>query len=203
MVSIQRFQKDWHKYKFSAVDPWHFGTDSDPAPGIRRADLRIRIRLFSSVAFKMPKKNNYCLLQYSNIKTHKESQNSRSQGFSSFFYLMMLEGSWSGPQHCIHKPCVQRRMKSRRSYPIITDFCELMFLLFCDFSFKLGNSSLFPCFISSLSNIGSNSLPLPAVLCSAKRQEKFWFNSLRWFSQSWLAGSVQQRNTSTATKRNA
>ncbi len=40
----------------SVVDPWHFGTEPDPR--IRTTDLwiRIRILLFSSVAFKMPTK---------------------------------------------------------------------------------------------------------------------------------------------------
>jgi hypothetical protein len=39
------------------VEPWHSGPDPDPR--IRTTDLRIRILLFSSVAFKMPTKNKF------------------------------------------------------------------------------------------------------------------------------------------------
>ncbi len=68
----------------------------------------IRILLFSSLTFKMPAKNKsfnkifyacYFLkvdLQYfTKIKRQKESQNSRIQGFS-YYFCMMIEGSVSG-----------------------------------------------------------------------------------------------------------
>ncbi len=76
---------------------------------IRTTDLQIRIQimLFSSVAFKMPTKDIFFLslfayyqvhLHYSsqiNFSVIKKSQNSRNQGFSYYFCLMM-EGSRSG-----------------------------------------------------------------------------------------------------------
>jgi hypothetical protein len=37
------------------LDPWHFDTD----PGIRTSEKRIRIRLFSSMTFRTPTKNNF------------------------------------------------------------------------------------------------------------------------------------------------
>jgi hypothetical protein len=70
----------------------------------------IRFLLFSSLTFKdankklLEKKNLFCLLRYflkvylhhfSNIKSQKESQNSRNQGFSCYF-CMMIERSGSG-----------------------------------------------------------------------------------------------------------
>ncbi len=67
----------------------------------------IRILLFSSLTFKMPTKNNFCLNIFSayyclkvhlhnfpKIKSQKESQNSRNQGFS-YYFCMMTEGSGS------------------------------------------------------------------------------------------------------------
>jgi hypothetical protein len=69
---------------------------------------RIRIRLFSSLTFKMRAKNKLfntifsaCyflkvhLHYFSKIKSQKESQNSRIQDFSDYF-CMMIEGSGSG-----------------------------------------------------------------------------------------------------------
>ncbi len=64
----------------------------------------IRILPFSSLTFKMPAKNTifsaYFLLKlhlhhFSKIKSQKESQNSRNQGFS-YYFCMMIEGSGSG-----------------------------------------------------------------------------------------------------------
>ncbi len=44
----------------SVADPWHFGVDSDPDPRIHASDwwirMRIRILIFSLLAFKMPTK---------------------------------------------------------------------------------------------------------------------------------------------------
>jgi hypothetical protein len=69
----------------------------------------IRILLFSSLTFKMPTKNNFCLNIFSayyilkvhlhnfpRIKSQNESQNSRNQGFS-YYFCMMTEGSGSIP----------------------------------------------------------------------------------------------------------
>ncbi len=70
--------------------------------------IRIRILLFSSFTFKMPAKKTYFfntffsayyflklhLLHFSKIKSQKESQNSRNQGFS-YYCCMMIEGSGS------------------------------------------------------------------------------------------------------------
>jgi hypothetical protein len=68
----------------------------------------IRILQFSSLTFKMPAKNLFLntifsayyflklhLQHFSKIKSPKESQNSRNQGFS-YFFCMMIEGSGSG-----------------------------------------------------------------------------------------------------------
>jgi hypothetical protein len=83
----------------SVPDPWHFGTD--PYPWIRTSDLRIQILHFSSVIFKTPTKNIfyfifiYILLfegtftLFFEDKGHKKSRNSRNQGFSYYFCLMM------------------------------------------------------------------------------------------------------------------
>jgi hypothetical protein len=82
---------------------WH-GKDPDPQIGqIGTTDLRIRILLFSSVADKMPTKIKFfrvfCLLIFEGILTsvfiNKKSKNSKNQGFSYFFCLLM-EGSGSG-----------------------------------------------------------------------------------------------------------
>jgi hypothetical protein len=67
----------------------------------------IRILLFSSLTFKMPAKNKFfntifspCdflklhLHHLSKIKIQKESQNSRNQGFS-YYFCMIIEGSGS------------------------------------------------------------------------------------------------------------
>jgi hypothetical protein len=77
----------------SVVDPWHFGMDQSPVSRIPVTDLRIRIRLFSSVAFKMPTKISFFLsfFAYYFLKVHLhqspkiKKSNSRSQGFSYFF----------------------------------------------------------------------------------------------------------------------
>jgi hypothetical protein len=65
----------------------------------------IRILLLSSLTFKMPTKNKFSLKHcsayyflkvhlhhFSKIKSQKESQNSRNQGFS-YYFCMMIEGS--------------------------------------------------------------------------------------------------------------
>ncbi len=68
----------------------------------------IRILLFSSLTFKMPAKNKFfntifsaCdflkldFHHFSKIKIQKDSQNSRNQGFS-YYFCMVIEGSGSG-----------------------------------------------------------------------------------------------------------
>ncbi len=75
---------------------------------IHASDQWIRIRIFSSLTFKMPAKNKFfnaifsaCyflkvhLHYFSKIKSQKESQNSRIQDFS-YNFCMMIEGSGSG-----------------------------------------------------------------------------------------------------------
>ncbi len=98
-------QKNPHDIGTIVVDPWHFATDPDPR--IRSTDLRIRIRIrvlfFSTVDDKMPTafllitfwRYIYISFQFSYIKTQKDVKNSRNQGFSYFFCLLM-EGSGSG-----------------------------------------------------------------------------------------------------------
>ncbi len=98
---------------FSVAEPWHFGVDPDPYPRIYASDpdpgswsgSRFRILLFSSLTFRMPAKNKFFntifsayyflkvhLHHFSKIKSQKESQNSRNQGFS-YYFCMMIEGS--------------------------------------------------------------------------------------------------------------
>jgi hypothetical protein len=70
--------------------------------------IRIRILLFSSLTFKMPAKNKFFniissafyflklhLHYFSKIKSQKESENSRIQGFS-YYFCMIIQGSGSG-----------------------------------------------------------------------------------------------------------
>ncbi len=93
----------------SVVDPWHFGTDLDPDPRIRASDqwirIRLRILLFLSLTFNTQK--NYFSLRFLLItfwryihiiflrsKVIKKSQNSRNQGFS-YYFCLMIEGSGS------------------------------------------------------------------------------------------------------------
>ncbi len=86
------------------LDLRHIILDPDPDPKIRPTDLRIRILLFSSgVADKMPPKNKYCFQRFLYFfvfegtfiqvfidkKSKRKSQNSRNQGFSNFFCLLM------------------------------------------------------------------------------------------------------------------
>ncbi len=73
----------------------------------------IRILLFSSLTFKMPAKKLFFntifstyyflklhLYHFTKIKSQKEVLNSRNQGFSTYFY-MIIEGSWSGSFYMI------------------------------------------------------------------------------------------------------
>jgi hypothetical protein len=70
----------------------------------KRIRIRLRILLFSSVTFNTATKNFFFayyfvklhLHHFSNIYSHKESQNSRNQGFS-YYFCLMIEGSGSGP----------------------------------------------------------------------------------------------------------
>ncbi len=78
-------------------DPWNFCTGSDPR--IRTSDKWIRFLFFSSVTFKTPTKNIiicfFCFLLYEGtLHLHhsskiKKLQNSRNQGFSSYFCWVM------------------------------------------------------------------------------------------------------------------
>ncbi len=92
------------------IRAWHFGMNPDPDPRIRASDLQIRIRflLFSSLTFKRQQKNIFFLrfayyflkVQYIHIifkdKRSKKSQNSRNQGFS-YHFCLMIEGSGAVP----------------------------------------------------------------------------------------------------------
>jgi hypothetical protein len=79
----------------SDTDTWHFGVDPDPDPAIFVIDLQdanhknkffkqivLLITFFISI---------YIVFQ---VKSQKESQNSRNQGFS-FYFCMVVEGSGS------------------------------------------------------------------------------------------------------------
>ncbi len=83
----------------SVADPCHFGMDPDPR--IHASDKWIRILLFSSLTFKMTTTAFYFLKvnlhHFSKRKNNKkESQNSRNQG-SSFFFCIMIKESGSIP----------------------------------------------------------------------------------------------------------
>ncbi len=87
----------------SVPDPWSFDMDPDPWKlTVHWLRIRIRILLFSSLAFKITTKNKFFPLSFfvflllivgtfTSVKAMK-SQNSRNQGFFSIFCLLM-EGS--------------------------------------------------------------------------------------------------------------
>jgi hypothetical protein len=90
---------------FTVPDPWHFGLNPDPR--IHASEWWIRILPFSSLTFNMPAKklifntifSAYYFLKvhlhhFSKIKSQKESQNIRNQGFS-YYFCMMIKGSGS------------------------------------------------------------------------------------------------------------
>ncbi len=98
----------------SVADPWHFDVDrmrirgSMPLTNGSGSGSWIRILQFSSLIFKMTAKNKFFntifsaydflkldLHHFSKIKIQKDSQNSRNQGFS-YYFCMMIEGSGSG-----------------------------------------------------------------------------------------------------------
>jgi hypothetical protein len=90
----------------SVADPWHFGGGSgsadpglglmDPDPAIFVIDLqdasknKFFYKIFSAYYFL-----KVHLHHFSKIKSQKESLNSRNQGFS-YYFCMMIEGSGSG-----------------------------------------------------------------------------------------------------------
>jgi hypothetical protein len=79
------------------ADPWHFGVDPDPAIfviDLRNARKKLEKKIFNTIfsAYYFLKVH---LQHFSKIKSQKESQNSRNQGFSDYF-CMMIEGSGSG-----------------------------------------------------------------------------------------------------------
>jgi hypothetical protein len=75
------------------MDPY---PDSDPDPAIFVIDLQMPAKnkffneIFSAYYFLKVQ-----LHHFSKIKSQKESQNSRNQGFS-YYFCMMIEGSGSG-----------------------------------------------------------------------------------------------------------
>jgi hypothetical protein len=84
------------------------GSGSMPLTNGSESGSWIRTLLFSSLTFKMPAKNYFFntifsaydflklhLHHFSKIKIQKESQNSRNQGFS-YNFCMIIEGSGSG-----------------------------------------------------------------------------------------------------------
>ncbi len=97
----------------SVAGPWHFGVDpwsgsADPCLWLMDPDPGSRSCYFRHWPSRCQQKTNlltqFFLLAYflklhlhhfSNIKSQKESQNSRNQGFSNYF-CMMIEGSGSG-----------------------------------------------------------------------------------------------------------
>ncbi len=95
------------------MDPWYFGTQPDPR--IRTTELRIRIRilLFSSVAFKMSKNISLFFLSFLLLffvgtfpSLFKDKKSWRSHFYYCFCFMMEGCGSGSGqimtdPQHCI------------------------------------------------------------------------------------------------------
>ncbi len=100
-ILFQIHSNPYMKYHFtSVVDPWHFGTDPDPR--IRSPYPWLRLLLIPSVTFKMPTKKVFFLHflkvhshHSSKIKSHKRSKNSKKQGFSYWYFCLMMEGSWS------------------------------------------------------------------------------------------------------------
>jgi hypothetical protein len=77
-------------YGFEFADPYLLTNGSRFESG----SDRIRLLLFSSVTFNIFK---FFLLITFNLKSHKKSQDSRNQG-SSYYFCLMIEGSGSVPR---------------------------------------------------------------------------------------------------------
>jgi hypothetical protein len=76
------------------LDPCDFGTVPDPR--IRNSDLRIRIRIFSSVAVKMLTKNScffhvFCSLLFEDFLTITSRKIAEIKGFSLFLLVTHQE----------------------------------------------------------------------------------------------------------------
>ncbi len=115
--------------KSSVADPWHFGADSDPR--IRTSDwciqIRIRLRFL-----------RLHLHHFSMIKMHKKSQNSRNQGFSYYFCLMIgrsgaesvprTNGSGSVmPKIVLHVSWLKNSTGSKAQEGLLTDSLKFIF----------------------------------------------------------------------------
>ncbi len=102
MIGIRTKPAPVLKAKTSVADPWHFGVDPDPDsdPGsgsfyFRHWPSRCQQRTnFLTQVFLLMTFWSYIYIIFKD-KIHKESQNSRNQGFSCYL-CMMIEGSGSG-----------------------------------------------------------------------------------------------------------
>ncbi len=70
-------------------------SDPDPDPAIFVIDLQASQKLIFNTIFSVYYRLKVHLHHFSKIKSQKEPQNSRKQGFS-YYFCMMIEGSGSG-----------------------------------------------------------------------------------------------------------
>ncbi len=89
----------WGGSGSGSADPclWLMDPDSDPDPSIFAIDLQdASKKLIFNTIFSAYDFLKLHLYHFSKIKIQKESQNSRNQGFS-YYFCMMIEGSGSIP----------------------------------------------------------------------------------------------------------
>ncbi len=140
---------------------WHFGVDPDPP--IHASDkwirIRIRIRILDPDAAtfvidlqdankKLIKKIFFPLYflkvhlhNFSKIKSQKESQNSRNQGFS-YYFCMMIEGSGSGSIPLTNGSGWPKNMLIRKRIRIRNTAAQRT-VPYSGFSVKINNEQIF------------------------------------------------------------
>ncbi len=88
----------WRSSEISVLDPWPFYTDPDRTSGL---GIRIRILLFSSLAFKMASKNEFCsqvfYSYYLKIIVIQKSENCREIKVFLSFVAWLWKVIWIRP----------------------------------------------------------------------------------------------------------
>ncbi len=151
----------------------------------------MRILLFSSLTFKTPKKLikffflditfwRYIYIIFQRKKAKKKSQNSRNQGFSTYFCLM-IEGSGSIPLTNGSGSRMPKNMWIR------IRICNTGFSSSSKFEANFNSWILIHIWIRILSEsatlVFTNIVPLfGPVICQALRLESMWINTIRLVS---------------------
>ncbi len=92
--SPQQLCAPCHSAGSSVPDTWHFGVDPDPA--IFVIDLQdANMKLIFLTSFSAYYSLRYIYIIFKDKKIQKKSQNSRNQGFS-YYFCLLIEGSGSG-----------------------------------------------------------------------------------------------------------